>query len=114
MTALDPPPTLDTAISDKMGSDSNSVSSSEDSPAVPERPIETDLEKATTQHTQRTTTSRAGDPVQRVTTAQDWTGPDDPENPFNWPLFKKVYHTTMVGFQCFTMYVIRLTLSSRS
>lgn len=28
----------------------------------------------------------------RVITAQDWSGPDDPENPQNWPTWKKVYH----------------------
>jgi hypothetical protein len=28
----------------------------------------------------------------RVVTAQDWMGPDDPENPMNWPTWKKVYH----------------------
>lgn len=31
--------------------------------------------------------------AQRVVTAQDWIGPDDPENPLNWPTLKKVYHT---------------------
>jgi hypothetical protein len=31
--------------------------------------------------------------VARVMTAQDWTGPDDPENPHNWPLSKKIWHT---------------------
>lgn len=25
-----------------------------------------------------------GAPLQRTVTAQDWTGPDDPENPLNW------------------------------
>lgn len=24
------------------------------------------------------------EPLRRVVTAQDWTGPDDPENPLNW------------------------------
>jgi hypothetical protein len=32
-------------------------------------------------------------PVHRVVTAQDWTGPHDPENPHNWPLWKRIYHT---------------------
>lgn len=32
-------------------------------------------------------------PVQRTVTAQDWTGPDDPENPHNWSLLKRIYHT---------------------
>lgn len=31
--------------------------------------------------------------AQRIVTAQDWTGPDDPENPQNWPTWKKIYHT---------------------
>jgi hypothetical protein len=31
--------------------------------------------------------------ISRVVTAQDWTGPDDPENPHNWPLFKRIWHT---------------------
>lgn len=42
-------------------------------------------------------------PVTRVRTAQEWEGADDPENPLNWPAWKKVYHITMVGFLCFTM-----------
>jgi hypothetical protein len=32
-------------------------------------------------------------PVHRVVTAQDWTGPNDPENPHNWSIGKRVYHT---------------------
>lgn len=35
--------------------------------------------------------------LQGTATAQDWTGPDDPENPTNWPLWQKVYHTTIPG-----------------
>jgi hypothetical protein len=31
--------------------------------------------------------------ARRVVTAQDWTGPDDPENPQNWSTAKRVYHT---------------------
>jgi hypothetical protein len=31
--------------------------------------------------------------VKRVVTAQDWTGPDDPENPHNWSLSKRMWHT---------------------
>lgn len=37
----------------------------------------------------------------RTITAQDWTGPDDPENPWNWQLWKKIYHTlipAVMGF----------------
>lgn len=32
-------------------------------------------------------------PVRRVVTAQDWTSPEDKENPMNWSTAKKVYHT---------------------
>ena len=31
--------------------------------------------------------------LKRAATAQDWTGPDDPENPMNWPLWKRIYNT---------------------
>lgn len=34
-----------------------------------------------------------GDGLQRSVTAQEWNGPDDPENPQNWPLWQRVYHT---------------------
>lgn len=27
----------------------------------------------------------------RTVTAQDWNGPLDPENPWNWPTWQKVY-----------------------
>ena len=35
--------------------------------------------------------------LQKTVTAQDWTGPDDPENPYNWPLWQRIYHTTVPG-----------------
>lgn len=43
--------------------------------------------------------------VNKVMTAQDWTGPDDPENPENWPSTKKAFHILYVGLQCFVVYV---------
>src|ERR1700755_3330977 len=27
----------------------------------------------------------------------DWNGPDDPENPMNWPIWFKVYHSVIPG-----------------
>ncbi|MCJ1387904.1 hypothetical protein MMC18_000747 [Xylographa bjoerkii] len=39
--------------------------------------------------------------VTRTVTAQDWNGPDDPENPLNWSTWKRVYHTSvpaLLGF----------------
>ena len=38
--------------------------------------------------------------LQRTVTAQDWTGPDDPENPRNWPMWQRVYHTTVPALFC--------------
>ena len=35
--------------------------------------------------------------LQKTVTAQDWTGPDDPEDPHNWPLWQRIYHTTVPG-----------------
>lgn len=59
-----------------------------------------DIEKIATSNTTR---SKHGSPATRAITAQDWTGPDDPENPWNWPLWKRIYHTTVVGMFCFTV-----------
>ena len=33
--------------------------------------------------------------LSRTVTAQDWNGPHDPENPLNWPLWDRVYHTVV-------------------
>lgn len=42
--------------------------------------------------------------LQKITTAVDWAGPDDPDNPLNWSTAKKAYHTAIPALQCFTMY----------
>ncbi|TVY83941.1 Polyamine transporter [Lachnellula suecica] len=39
----------------------------------------------------------------RTLTAQDWTGPDDPENPRNWPFGKKVFHTIVPALLAFVV-----------
>lgn len=39
---------------------------------------------------------------------QDWDGPGDPEDPLNWPLWKQVYHTAMVGDLRVTIYASTL------
>lgn len=72
-----------------------------------------DLEKSVSHATQQS--AHSGHPVQKAVTAQDWTGPDDPENPFNWNIWKKVYHVAIPALQCFTMYVPvpRLLLSEQ-
>ena len=40
-------------------------------------------------------------PLKRVVTAQNWTGPDDPENPHNWRLWKRIYNTAATGLLAF-------------
>ena len=37
-------------------------------------------------------------PPPEVTQAADWDGPDDPDNPHNWPLWLRIYHATTPGF----------------
>lgn len=44
-------------------------------------------------HTSDSVAKESG--LDRIVTAQDWTGPEDPENPMNWPLWLKVYHTAL-------------------
>ena len=37
-------------------------------------------------------------PMPQVTQATDWDGPNDPDNPHNWPLWLRIYHATTPGF----------------
>ena len=53
------------------------------------------------ENTKSVSASNTGNPLGRTVTAQDWTGPDDPENPMNWALLKKVYHTVIPGLFAF-------------
>lgn len=45
-----------------------------------------DLEKAPTE------VDKGHAPATRTVTAQDWNGPDDPDNPQNWTFLKKALH----------------------
>ncbi|RMZ81427.1 hypothetical protein DV738_g2319, partial [Chaetothyriales sp. CBS 135597] len=56
------------------------------------------LEKIESQATYRSARSHRS-AVQRITTAQDWEGPDDPDNPLNWSLGWKAYTMVMVSLQ---------------
>ncbi|KAF2816742.1 MFS general substrate transporter [Mytilinidion resinicola] len=42
-------------------------------------------------------------PATKVVTVQDWDGPSDPENPQNWSLLKKSYHTAIPGLYGFAV-----------
>jgi len=45
----------------------------------------------------RTRTASAMDypVITNTATVHDWNGPEDPENPMNWPLWQRIYHTTV-------------------
>lgn len=89
-----------------IGSDLEKEESSE-FPSDPENVYGADqrptVSRHTTQHTQNSV-----HPAHRVVTAQDWTGPDDPENPRNWPAWKRVWHSVPPGLFAFTVYVFKL------
>ncbi|CAK1357644.1 putative transporter mfs2 [Cercospora beticola] len=85
-------------------------------PAPPESDIESALEAHEMGSTEDGTegaehhareNSKAADaerpPLTRVVTAQDWSGPDDPENPLNWSLLKKACHFWPVAFLGFAV-----------
>lgn len=57
-----------------------------------------DIEKATTQASHGT-----HGPATRIVTAVDWYGPDDPENPLLWPLWKKIYGSGAIGGLAFAV-----------
>lgn len=39
----------------------------------------------------------------------DWDGPDDPENPFNWPSYKKWRQLMFMAVNTFLTYVLHLS-----
>jgi hypothetical protein len=41
-------------------------------------------------------------PVTRSTTISDWNGPDDPDNPLNWPKWKRQYHVVPAALISFS------------
>ena len=54
-----------------------------------------DLEMKTVLSPKSNPSDRFPSGLTKTTTAQDWNGPDDPENPMNWPLWQRIYHTTV-------------------
>ena len=50
-----------------------------------------DLERGTLPPPAQPTTEKAS--TQQPYVADDWDGPDDPDNAHNWPFWKKTYHT---------------------
>jgi hypothetical protein len=82
----------------------NTFSAPLEHPPVVERKASSDLETQSHQNDMN---------IIKIGAAQEFDGPDDPDDPLNWPAWKKVYHTTMVGLLGFTMYAL-ITLESSS
>jgi hypothetical protein len=80
--------------SDKEGSIEKDTDDIEDMPGTT-----SDVEKDAGQR-KHTNNGEEG-AMNRVPTAQDWNGPNDPENPQNWPFIRKAYQTAVVGFLAF-------------
>ncbi|KAI9798717.1 MAG: hypothetical protein M1825_004999, partial [Sarcosagium campestre] len=74
----------------------SSISSKSSSSRQPEQ-VHNDLEKPPTRQT--LPMSR----LSKVTTAQDWTGKDDPEDPKNWAFREKAFHTFIPAVLGFTV-----------
>ena len=92
------------------GSDESSFSTPDSAMAEPA--ADHDLEKTTSRASHF---SRKGNrELTKVTTAKDWSGPDDPGNPQNWSGRKKLFHTIVPALQCFTVYVhpLRVDIAS--
>ncbi|KAK5236829.1 hypothetical protein LTR47_002007 [Exophiala xenobiotica] len=89
-------------MSPPSGSAASSLSSSLETVSVPIATTELDLEKTASKASQRTQRNERPD-SRAPTTAQDWDGVDDPDNPLNWPTAKKIYHTSIPALQCFTI-----------
>ena len=64
----------------------------------PEAERNVDLEKDVRRIPTSTSKHQRKAGLAKTVTAQDWTGPDDPENPQNWPIWQRVYHTTVPAF----------------
>ena len=67
----------------------------EDEPQAPN-----DLEKAPTEASHANHSQ-----ANRIVTAVDWNGPDDPENPFNWSIAKKWGVTILACFMTFAVQI---------
>lgn len=52
--------------------------------------------------------------VQQESRTNDWRGPDDPDCPYNWPQWKRIYMTSIPAFLCINVLVCSSTPSTDS
>lgn len=62
----------------------------------------TQVEKAGSQRASNDAKEEAASPPAAVT---DWNGPDDPDNPHNWSMASRVYHSIVPGLFGFAVLV---------
>lgn len=48
--------------------------------------------------------------VQQASQSRDWKGPDDPDCPYNWPKWKRIYMTSIPVFLCVNVSVCSILL----
>ena len=51
--------------------------------------------------------------VQQPDDPNDWRGPDDPDCPYNWPMWKRIYTTSIPVFLCVNVSVLALPIPKR-
>ena len=61
----------------------------------------TDTEKRSS--TAEMTADASESPLQQANQAGEWSSPEDPENPLNWSIGKKAYHSAIPSIYCFTV-----------
>ncbi|KAJ3546720.1 hypothetical protein NM208_g1862 [Fusarium decemcellulare] len=66
---------------------------------APDRDVERDSAPGTTPIEKAQ--SQDGSVVPEAIQALDWDGPDDPENPMNWPVWKKIMHSAIPAVYAF-------------
>jgi len=94
-----------------LGVDLEKEESSKTTETNPESRGEAQYQQTVSRHTTRHT-QHDGDSAHRVATAQDWTGPDDPENPRNWPKWKQYWHSIPPGLFAFSVYAAHDSLET--
>ena len=73
-----------------------------DEPVQAQEQVQTSANLTVSRYETRTS-QRLGGPAGRVRTAQDWDGPDDPENPHNWSTGKRIWHTVPPALLSFSV-----------
>lgn len=83
----------------------NAASLSRSSTSKADTKVEDDAEKG--DHGPSTSaddgTSPSAQDNTQITSAADWSSPTDPDNPYNWPMFKRAYHMFAPGTLAFAV-----------